>query len=100
MGLRVRPLGDRVVIIVDEKETKSPGGILLPDVAKDEPRRGKVIAVGPGKRKDDGTRHKMEIKKNDIVLFNIYGGSKTKLENKEYLVLNEAEVLGVVEDDE
>ena len=91
------PLGDRVVLRRAEAETKTAGGIVLPDTAKEKPLMGKVIAVGPGKLLDSGKRAEVSIKKNDTVLFSKYGGNDIKIDGVEYKILHESDVLGIVE---
>lgn len=93
---KLRPLGDRVVVERSEAEEKTAGGIVLPDTAKDKQKQGRVIAVGPGKRLDDGTVVAPEVKVGDRVVFGAYAGSEVKLDGKELLILNESEILGVL----
>jgi chaperonin GroES len=94
----LRPLDDRVVLKVLDAEEKTPGGILLPDTAKEKPQRGKVTAVGEGKFGKDGKRMKLDLKKGDVVLFGKYAGSDVKVDGEDYKVLRESEVLARVED--
>src|SRR5271163_3501667 len=94
VALKVRPLDDRVVVEPLEADEKSPGGILLPDTAKQKPQQGKVIAVGPGKLNDKGTRPTLAVKVGDTVLFGKYGGSDVEVNGKEYKILRESEILG------
>ena len=93
----IRPLDDRIVLKVLEAEEVSAGGILLPDTAKEKPQRGKVTAVGEGKRTDDGKRHKPDVKKGDIVLFGKYSGSDVQIDGEEYKIVRENEILAKVE---
>lgn len=95
MGLR--PIDDRVVIKPLEAEETSPGGIVLPDTAKEKPQRGEVVAVGEGKLNDDGTRVPLELKKGDIVIFGKYSGTDLKLDGEEYKIMRESEVLARIE---
>ncbi|HOQ04052.1 MAG: co-chaperone GroES [Anaerohalosphaeraceae bacterium] len=95
--MKLKPLDDRVVVKPQEAEEKTPGGIVLPDTAKEKPLMGKVIAVGEGKRLENGTRAKMSVSKNDIVLFGKYSGSDVEIDGVEYKILRESEILGVVE---
>lgn len=88
----LQPLHDRVVVEPLEKEEKSRGGIVLPDTAKEKPTLGRVIAVGPGRFLDDGTRAKMQVKKGDRVLYSKYGGTEVKVGDKEYLILREEDI--------
>ena len=87
------PLGDRVVVRPLEKEEVTKSGIVLPDTAKEKPQEGEIIAVGPGRLTDDGKRLTMELKKGDRVLFSKYAGTEVKLEETEYLILRESDVL-------
>jgi chaperonin GroES len=95
--LNVRPLGDKVLVRRLEAEEKTAGGIVLPDTAKEKPRRGKVEAVGEGKLSDKGSRLAMQVKKGDEVLFASYGGTEIKLSGQEYLILDESDILAVLE---
>jgi chaperonin GroES len=95
--MKLIPLEDRIVVKPQEAETKTAGGIVLPDAAKEKPLMGKVIAVGPGKMLDSGKYAAMSVKKNDVVLFGKYSGSDIQLEGEEYKILRETEVLGVIE---
>ena len=97
MKLRLRPLDDRIVIKQSEAEEKTTGGIILPDTAKEKPQIGKVIAIGPGKLLDDGKRAKMSVKKNDKVIYAKYIGSEIEIDNEQYVILKESDVLGIVE---
>jgi chaperonin GroES len=90
------PLGDRVVIKPKEKEEVTKSGIFLPDTAKEKPQEGEVIAVGPGRVLDNGNRVKMELKVGQTVLYAKYAGTEFKLEDDEYLILREPDVLAVV----
>jgi chaperonin GroES len=99
--MRLRPLADRIIVSRLEAEVKSPGGILLPDGAKEKPLLGHVLAVGPGKKDEDGSRHEMDVKEGDLVLFTKYGGHQHKLDgSREVMILQESDVLCVVETDE
>jgi chaperonin GroES len=88
---------DRVVVQPKEAEAKTAGGIVLPDSAKEKPLMGTVIAVGPGKMLDSGNRGAMSVKKKDVVLYGKYGGSDVEIDGKEYKILRESEILGIVE---
>ena len=94
--LNMRPLDDRVVVEVLEAEEKTAGGILLPDTAKQKPQRGRVIAVGPGKLLDSGTRVSMSVGKGDEVIFGRYSGSDVNIERKEYKIMREGDILAKV----
>ncbi|HCJ10509.1 MAG TPA: co-chaperone GroES [Clostridiales bacterium] len=91
----LKPLADRVVIKVIEEEEKTPGGIVLPDTAKDKPQVGEVIAVGPGRTLDNGQKVEPEVKKGDKVIFSRYGGTEVKLDGEEYLIMRESDILAV-----
>ncbi len=92
-----KPLHDRLVVRPDVPETKTPGGIVLPDQAKEKPQRGKVLAVGPGKLLDDGSRAAMTVKVGDHVLFSRYGGNEVELDDFEVRIMSESDVLAVLE---
>src|SRR3984893_14861904 len=94
--LNVRPLDDRVVVEVLEAEQKTPGGILLPDTAKQKPQRGRVIAVGPGKLLDDGQRAKVAVVKGDEVLYGRYAGTDIEVDRREIKILRESDILAKV----
>ena len=95
--MALKPLDDRVVIEQMEAESKTAGGIVLPDTAKEKPQRGKVVATGPGKMLDSGERCKMGVKKGDIVLYAKYGGTEVEVDGKDLVVLREADILAIVE---
>ncbi len=95
--MNVRPVDDRVVIEPLEKEEKTAGGIVLPDAAQEKPMRGKVVAAGPGKRLEDGTRAKMSLKVGDEVFFGKYSGTEIKINGVEYTIMHAADVLALVE---
>ncbi|MHC5075816.1 MAG: co-chaperone GroES [Planctomycetota bacterium] len=95
--MKVQPLADNVLIERLEAETKTAGGIVLPDTAKEKPQRGKVVNVGKGKILDDGTVRKMQLKKGDLVLFRSYAGTDLKIGDKEYLMMSESDVLAIIE---
>jgi chaperonin GroES len=97
MASSLKPLRDKVVVERSEAEEKTSGGILLPDTAKDKPKQGTVIAVGPGRVLDNGETKSLEVKKGDRVLFGGFAGSEVKLNGKEYLILNENEILAVID---
>jgi chaperonin GroES len=96
--MNLKPIGDRVIVKREPAETKTTGGILLPDSGKKKPQRGKVLAVGPGKMKDDGTRAAMQLKVGDTVLFTSWAGDEYQdRKNKdEILVMHEGDILAVV----
>ncbi len=95
--MKVKPLADRVVVKPLEEEDKTPGGIILPDTAKEKPQRGEVVAVGPGRLNDKGERVAMEVKEKDIVLYGKYAGTEIKIDGQEYLILRESDILAIVE---
>ena len=95
--MKIKPLADRILVQRLEAETKTAGGIVLPDSAKEKPQRGKVISVGPGKTLDDGTVKKLQVKKGDQVLFTSYAGTEVKISGKEHLIMSESDILAVIE---
>ena len=95
--MKVKPLQDRILIKRVEEETKTKGGIIIPDSAKEKPQEGQVIAVGPGKVTDNGTRVTPEVKKGDRILFGKYSGTEIKIEGEEHLILREDDILAVIE---
>lgn len=95
--MNVRPLHDRVVVERLEEERESSGGIIIPDSATEKPQRGTVIAVGPGKRLDDGKLAELSVRVKDKVLFGKYSGTEVKLNGKEYIVMREDDIMGVIE---
>jgi len=94
--LKVRPLDDRVVVEPLEAEEKTPGGILLPDTAKQKPQRGRVLAIGPGKLRDDGTRATLAVAKGDEVIYGRYSGSDIEVEGKDIKIMRESDILAKV----
>ena len=96
MGLEMRPLHDRVIVERMEEEKKSAGGIIIPDNAQEKPIKGKVVAVGPGKRTDDGKVHPVDVKIGDKVLFGKYSGTEVKLNGSEYVVMREDDIMAVL----
>ena len=97
MSFKIRPLNDRVVIQRLEEERTSAGGIVIPDSAAEKPIRGKVFAVGPGKRLENGDCCSLDLKKGDVVLFGKYAGTEVKIEGKDFVVMREEDILGVIE---
>ncbi|HBG78276.1 MAG: co-chaperone GroES [Sedimentisphaerales bacterium] len=95
--MKIRPLADKVIVERIEAEMKTAGGIVLPDSAKEKPQRGKVLSVGEGKMLDDGSKGAMQVKKGDEVLFTSYAGSEVKLDGKEYLIMDESDIMAVIE---
>ncbi|ACK42238.1 MULTISPECIES: co-chaperone GroES [Dictyoglomus] len=96
--MKLRPIGDRVVVKVIEQEEKTKGGIVLPDTAKEKPQQGRVIAVGTGRILDNGQKVPLEIKEGDRVIFAKYAGTEVKIEGEEYLILSERDILAVIEE--
>jgi len=95
--MKLRPLQDRILVQRVEEETKTKGGIIIPDTAKEKPAEGKVKAVGNGKVGEDGKRVALEIKVGDRILFGKYSGTEVKIDGEEYLIMREDDVLGVIE---
>lgn len=95
--MKIRPLADRVIVQRLEAESVTTGGIVLPDSAKEKPQRGKIISVGKGKVLEDGGLSKMQVKKGDSVLFASYAGTEVKIDGKEYLIMNESDIMAIVE---
>jgi chaperonin GroES len=94
--LNIKPLGDKVILKRLEADDRTAGGIVLPDSAKEKPKRGVVLAVGNGKLLDDGTRGVMQVKKDDEVLFTSYAGTEVKIQGEEYMIMDETDILGVI----
>jgi len=95
--MKIRPLADRVLVQRVEAQNKTAGGIVLPDTAKEKPQRGKIMAVGEGKTLDDGSRQKPQVKKGNLVLFTSYAGTDVKIDGKEYMIMNESDIMAVIE---
>ena len=95
--MKIRPLNDRVLVIREEEEQKSAGGIIIPDTAKEKPQRGKVVAAGPGKMGEDGERVPLEVKAGDRILFGKYAGTDIKLDGVEHVFMKEDDILSIVE---
>lgn len=95
--MKIKPLGDKILVQRLEAETKTSGGIVLPDSAKEKPQRGKIVSVGQGKTLDDGSIKKMQVKKGDSVLFTSYAGTEVKIGGKEHLIMSESDILAVIE---
>ena len=95
--MKLRPLQDRVVVKRKDEETTSAGGIVLPGSATEKPQQGEVVAVGPGKKTNDGNIVPVDLKVGDHVVFGQYGGNTVKIDGDEYLILNENEIFGGVE---
>jgi len=97
MSVALKPLADRVVVEPIEEEEMTSGGIVLPETAKEKPQKGKVIAVGPGARDDNGKRIEMDVAMGNTVLFAKYSGTEIKMEGKKVLILRESDILGILE---
>ncbi len=98
VGVKLRPLGDRVVVKALARETVTKSGIVLPDTAKEKPQEGEVLAVGPGKVLDNGKRTAVEVQAGQKVLFAKYAGTEVKIDGEEYLILRESDIMGIVEE--
>ena len=98
MAVHIRPLHDRLIVKrIEDQEQKSAGGIIIPDSAKEKPQEGKVLAVGTGKKNEDGKVIPLDVKAGDRILFGKYSGSDIKIDGEEYMIMREDEVLGVLE---
>ena len=95
--MKLRPLQDRILVQRVKEEEKTKGGIIIPDTAKEKPVEGRVIAAGIGKLSEEGKRIALEVKKGDLILFGKYSGTEVKIEDEEYLIMREDDVLGVIE---
>jgi chaperonin GroES len=95
--MKIRPLNDKILVQRIEAKEKTAGGIVLPDKAKEKPKRGTVVAVGPGKILDDGRLQKLEVKKGQEVLFASYAGTEVKIKSTEYLIMQESDILAVID---
>ena len=94
--MNLKPLGDRIVVKPAEREDRTASGIILPETAKEKPQEGEVLAVGPGRRDEDGKRVPMDVKKGDRVLYAKYSGTEVKVEDKKLLIMKESDVLALV----
>ncbi|MFN0262560.1 co-chaperone GroES [Tepidamorphus sp. 3E244] len=95
--MHFRPLHDRVVVKRTDEDTKTAGGIIIPDTAKEKPQQGEVVAVGPGDRDEKGERIALDVKVGDIILFGKWSGTEVKLDGTEFLIMKESDIMGVVE---
>ena len=95
--MKIRPLQDRILVKRVEEESKTKGGIIIPDSAKEKPIEGIVVAVGKGKRDDNGKLIELDVKKGDRVLFAKYAGTEVKINDEEHLVMREDDILGIIE---
>ena len=96
--MNLKPLGDRVIVKPAEAETETKSGLVIPDTAKEKPQRGEIVAVGEGKRDDDGERIAMDVKVGDVVVYGKYGGQDIKIEGVEYKILEERDIFAIVQD--
>jgi len=94
--MKIKPLGDRVLVEAIEQKEVSKGGIIIPDSAKEKPQEAVVVAIGPGKRDEDGKLIPMDVKEGDFVLTSKYGGTEVKIDDKEYKILNSSDILAIV----
>ncbi len=94
--MRFRQLHDRVVIERIEQDERTAGGIIIPDTAKEKPMEGKIVAVGPGARSDDGKLHPLDVKVGDRVLFGKWSGTEVKIDDEEYIIAKESDIMGVI----
>ena len=97
VSLKIQPLGDRVVVKPLDRETVTKSGIVLPDTAKEKPQEAEILAVGPGKVLDNGKRTTLEVQVGQKVLFAKYAGTEVKMDNEEYLILRESDIMGIIE---
>ena len=95
--MKFKPLRDRVLVKYTEEAEKTAGGLYIPDTAKEKPQKGDVVATGPGKITDDGKLQSMSVKVGDVVLFDKYSGSKVTMDDVEYLIIREEDILGILE---
>ncbi|MBO6690019.1 MAG: co-chaperone GroES [Henriciella sp.] len=95
--MKFRPLHDRVLVRRVEEATKTAGGIIIPDTAAEKPQEGKIVAVGSGAIKDDGSVRKLDVKKGDKVLFGKWGGTEVKVDGEDLLIMKESDIMGVIE---
>jgi len=95
--MKLRPLQDRILVQRVAEEEKTKGGIIIPDTAKEKPAEGKIVSVGKGKLDENGKRIAPEVKKGDRILFGKYSGTEVTIEGKEYLIMREEDVLGIIE---
>ena len=95
--MKIRPLNNRVLVIREEEEQKTVGGIIIPDTAKEKPQRGKVVSAGPGKVGEDGKRTPLEVKSGDRILFSKYAGTEIKIDGVEHVFMKEDDILSIIE---
>ena len=95
--VKIKPLGDRVLVRPVEKEKQEKSGIIIPDTAKEKPQEGEIVAVGKGKTSDDGKLIPMDVKTGDRILYGKYSGTEIKIDDKEYLIMHQEDILGILE---
>ena len=96
MGMNFRPLHDRVVVKRIDEEEKTAGGIIIPDTAKEKPMQGEIVAVGPGKRNDNGEVSPLDVKAGDLVIFGKWSGTEVTIDGQDLLIMNESDIMGVL----
>ncbi len=97
MAVKVKPLGDRVLVQPESEEEQVKGGIIIPDTAKEKPQRGKVVAIGTGKTDDSGKKIALNVKKGDNVLYGKYSGTEVRLDDEDYMIMPEGDILAIIE---
>ena len=97
MAVKVKPLGDRVLVRPEEEAEQVKGGIIIPDTAKEKPQRGRIVAVGDGKTDDNGKKIKLSVKKGDSVLYGKYSGTEVRLDDEDFLIMPEGDILAIIE---
>jgi len=97
--MKFRPLGDRVLVRRVEEESKTKGGIIIPDTAKEKPQEGEVVSVGPGGRDEDGEYIRMDVKSGDRILFGKWSGTEVKIDGEDLIIMKETDILGVLDQD-
>jgi chaperonin GroES len=95
--MKIRPLHDRILVRREEEKEAKKGGIIIPDTAKEKPQEGKIVAVGKGKVTEDGKKVSLDVKAHDRILFGKYSGSEVKIDDEEYLIMKEEDVLAIIE---
>lgn len=98
MAVKVKPLGDRVLVRPQEEEEQVKGGIIIPDTAKEKPQRGEIVAVGDGKLDDCGNRIAPSVSSGDVVLYGKYSGTEVRLDDEDHLIMSESDILAIIED--
>ena len=95
--MKIRPLNERILVLRESEEATTKGGIIIPDTAKEKPKQGRVVAVGPGVRDENGNRHPLDVKEGDKVLFAKYAGTEIKIDGVEHLFMKEDDILGIIQ---